>query len=373
MHATELSKGWIKPALPEDEVERLAALNRFALLDTSAEEAFDSITRLAAAPHAFTDQMVQLVQLLTGTLGATMRRQHAEKAILEIARTASIESGRDLFNCLVIELAGMVDAQYVFIGELSAADRQSMRLVAVHGSAENREGHEFPLEGLLAQPDKVESTLQVFAARAAAELVRQRAERNLREQTGVLQSCVTVAEGCNVVANFGPQLFTEYAGAFYLANPARKSFEQGAVWGGVQHSEEIFTQDDCWALRRSQLHCVDNQSSGLVCKHVKAEAGRLAYQCAPLMAQGETVGLLFLEHVDHSSNDAHLILDSARRLAVMLAEQLALANIQLRETLRNQSIRDALTGLYNRRFFEESIKHEFSRSQRSAMPKGNRK
>ncbi|MGF2325056.1 hypothetical protein, partial [Acinetobacter baumannii] len=39
-------------------------------------------------------------------------------------------------------------------------------------------------------------------------------------------------------------------------------------------------------------------------------------------------------------------------LASMMAEQIALgiSNIMLRETLRNQSLRDVLTGLYNRRY-----------------------
>jgi diguanylate cyclase (GGDEF)-like protein len=52
---------------------------------------------------------------------------------------------------------------------------------------------------------------------------------------------------------------------------------------------------------------------------------------------------------------------------VTLAEQLSLAisNLTLRETLRHQSTIDPLTGLYNRRFFDESLKRELARAQRS--------
>jgi diguanylate cyclase (GGDEF)-like protein len=56
-----------------------------------------------------------------------------------------------------------------------------------------------------------------------------------------------------------------------------------------------------------------------------------------------------------------------QRLAVTLAEHiaLALANLNLRETLRDQSIRDPLTGLFNRRFMEESLERELRRAVRN--------
>ena len=47
---------------------------------------------------------------------------------------------------------------------------------------------------------------------------------------------------------------------------------------------------------------------------------------------------------------------------------IALANLALRETLRNQSIRDPLTGLYNRRHLEESLSRDFARAERDAGP-----
>ena len=54
------------------------------------------------------------------------------------------------------------------------------------------------------------------------------------------------------------------------------------------------------------------------------------------------------------------------RLARSLAEHiaLALANLNLREVLRAQSIRDPLTGLFNRRYMEESLERELRRAGR---------
>jgi len=67
--------------------------------------------------------------------------------------------------------------------------------------------------------------------------------------------------------------------------------------------------------------------------------------CQPLIAQNNLLGLLYREQRGAPSFDA-----GANQLATMLAEQvsLAIANLELREQLRGQAIRDALTGLHNR-------------------------
>ena len=49
---------------------------------------------------------------------------------------------------------------------------------------------------------------------------------------------------------------------------------------------------------------------------------------------------------------------------------LALANIRLRSTLRDQSVRDALTGLFNRRYMEESLDREIRRAAREGYGLG---
>jgi diguanylate cyclase (GGDEF)-like protein len=49
---------------------------------------------------------------------------------------------------------------------------------------------------------------------------------------------------------------------------------------------------------------------------------------------------------------------------------LALANIQLRENLRDQSIRDPLTRLYNRRYLDEALTRELHQASRHQRPTG---
>jgi diguanylate cyclase (GGDEF)-like protein len=78
------------------------------------------------------------------------------------------------------------------------------------------------------------------------------------------------------------------------------------------------------------------------------------------VAQGETTGVFHL-----ISNTSH-VRDSDFKIAASAAEQigLALANLHLRNNLRQQAIRDPLTGIYNRRYMMETLQQEFSRAKR---------
>ncbi len=59
-----------------------------------------------------------------------------------------------------------------------------------------------------------------------------------------------------------------------------------------------------------------------------------------------------------------------QQLAVTVSEaiKLSLSNLKLREELREQATHDALTGLFNRRYLEESLSRELHRAQRRKAP-----
>ena len=93
-----------------------------------------------------------------------------------------------------------------------------------------------------------------------------------------------------------------------------------------------------------------------------------------MVAQGDTLGVLHLRREQGSANaqeEIHASIRVAReQLGVTVAGHvaLALANLRLRDTLRTQSIRDPLTGLYNRRFMTDSLEREVRRASRSQRP-----
>ena len=106
---------------------------------------------------------------------------------------------------------------------------------------------------------------------------------------------------------------------------------------------------------------MSNDQATLRCPHISADLPIATSLCIPMIAQGETLGLFYL------STESSLACDEAKQqLARTVAEQvaLALANLRLQETLKNQSIRDPLTGLFNRRYLEEMFQQELARSQR---------
>src|SRR5437870_7401053 len=91
-----------------------------------------------------------------------------------------------------------------------------------------------------------------------------------------------------------------------------------------------------------------------------------------MMGQGEALGVLHVQSGSSLGEGQNHLTDAQQRLAVTAARHiaLALANLKLRETLRLQSIRDPLTGLFNRRYLEESLERELRRAVRHQRPLG---
>lgn len=189
----------------------------------------------------------------------------------------------------------------------------------------------------------------------------------LEEVRDFLQACLTLEEAYGALAALIQPLFGECAGAIFMVNPESQLLEIVSTWGDELHSETVFNPDQCWALRRGHSHGVDTETSNLLCHHVHlpAGAGPLELLCTPMMAQGKTMGLMYLA-IEKNSDRPPYFSQERQKLAKTLTEQmaLALANLALRETLKNQSIRDALTGLFNRRYLEECLTREIYRAQR---------
>jgi diguanylate cyclase (GGDEF)-like protein len=209
-------------------------------------------------------------------------------------------------------------------------------------------------------------------ARWVKELAQRNSEVMLLSEMGeLLQTCLTVQETYSVIAQFVPRLFSTEAGALYVPADSQ-TFVVGVEWG--TSGPRTFAIDACWALRRGRTHLVENPTSGLICQH--AGAVETGYICVPILAQGEMLGVLHVRPgpptEDAVTGAAGSLAEDRQRLAVTVAEQiaLALANLRLRETLRQQALRDPLTDLFNRRYMEESLERELRRSVRRESPLG---
>jgi diguanylate cyclase (GGDEF)-like protein len=121
-------------------------------------------------------------------------------------------------------------------------------------------------------------------------------------------------------------------------------------------------------LRRSGVYAASNPEQDMYCAHIHADARHSPYLCVPMMAHGVSLGLLHVQFV--CADGYHDVPDDERLRVQRLSDQvtLALANVKLRQSLREQSIRDLLTGLYNRRYLEESLEREVARTWRDKKP-----
>ena len=207
---------------------------------------------------------------------------------------------------------------------------------------------------------QTEEGLQLSNRRLTAwvsELEQRTREISLLSEMGDLfQACRSAEDAYAVISRVGRQLFPSEAGAVGVFRPPH-TVETVAVWG-TPITEKWFAPEECWALRRGRLHVVEDAQLDLICRHLHRPQ---SYMCLPMVAHGEALGVF---HVSLSSGGRFT--ESQRRLAITVAEHtsLAVANLRLHETLSSQSIRDPLTGLFNRRYMEESLEREVRRAGR---------
>ncbi len=206
-------------------------------------------------------------------------------------------------------------------------------------------------------------------AEKVQELEQRTKEINLLSEMGSrLQSCKDAEEAYLQISATAEKLFPRWSGALCVTSASRTSVEIVADWGKAASGERVFAPDDCWALRQGQPQSFRRGEKASACRHIDLTDVTESL-CVPFMAQNEALGIVSLqrsasqeqqEHTHRSSGEAE------RQLAAVLAKQVALAlgNLKLKETLKNQSICDSLTGLFNRRYLEESLEREFSRANR---------
>ena len=210
--------------------------------------------------------------------------------------------------------------------------------------------------------------------RSLTELQSRTSEMTLLiELSDMLQCCASLEEAYSVITQFGKKLFsTESSGSLSVFKSSRNILESAGAWGASVTPLAPFSPDSCWALRRGKPHWSIGSSAELVCNHLKNSLGANDGLCVPMVAQGETIGVLQIQigaasESTFSNENIQVVL---QRTASSAAGQIALsiASLKLREALKDQSIRDPLTGLYNRRFMQESLDRELLRARRTSRP-----
>lgn len=201
---------------------------------------------------------------------------------------------------------------------------------------------------------------QIDALKSNTEEMQQ-----LSEMGRQLQYCQTVGEACAISVQYVRQICPHTNGALYLTNSSRNFADAVETWGTKTYTNKIFDPLTCWAIRQGREHYSGDGYTGLMCSHITGPA-ESHYLCVPLLVNGEVIGVLHLNDVSFDNTTTMLQDERKAQIVNTIADHiaLALANLRLRETLRQQSIRDALTGLYNRRYMEETMERELKRALR---------
>jgi diguanylate cyclase (GGDEF)-like protein len=213
--------------------------------------------------------------------------------------------------------------------------------------------------------------LNVFQETLTERHKLNRESRLLSELSEWLQSCNSLTELYDMVIEFLGKLLPGCGGSLYVYANSRDILECVQAWNGGLTTPAM-QPDDCWGLRRGRPYTFGESEIGFRCAHVDPSASG-SYCCVPVLAHGDTIGLLHLEFGREGASERSDIskeaLNEQRRLGLICAEQisLAIANVKLRDQLRDQSIRDALTGLFNRRYMLETARREFSRAARTGQ------
>ena len=259
-------------------------------------------------------------------------------------------------------------------------------VVGVLNLVDPRVGHFTQNDVTFLEPIAAEAAIAIENARlytmAQQEIAeRKRAEQSLRWYTwelallnnmsNSLQECHTEEDTYAVVMDTCKQIFPSDSGYVALLDDSRTMLQPVLSWGIYPSRAAIFEAQECSIFQKNEAlpaHPVDIESE-CVRLNMFSEDTASRCTCIPLSASDEVLGVFSLISTinpDDSEAEVKQQLEPKQMIANRLAEHyaLSLANLRLREILRIESIRDPLTGLYNRRYMEETLHQVASRATR---------
>lgn len=162
-----------------------------------------------------------------------------------------------------------------------------------------------------------------------------------------LQACGNLETAYHIIASAMQKLFFTQSGVISIRDELSDTLLSVATWG-------------------------DTESHALVPSET-SQANTSEHLYLDLSTHGQLLGMV---HVLLKTNSPDLLndatVDERKQLIQTTTDHisLALANLKLQESLRQQTIRDTLTGLYNRRHMEISLEREACRAKRAGEPLG---
>jgi len=181
-----------------------------------------------------------------------------------------------------------------------------------------------------------------------------------------LQLCMNADQAQHSAARYLAQLLPGTSGGICLINESRQMVEVEATWNSATSLQDGFPPDACCGLRSGRMRWRRPSQSEVHCKHFTGSAPE-NYICLPLVAHGETLGMVYVEC--GSAGIAAMVDANLRALQQMVElASIRIAGLNLSTILEHQSIRDSLTNVFNRRFMEIALDRELRRAIRHRKP-----
>ncbi|MEH2410372.1 sensor domain-containing diguanylate cyclase [Nostoc sp.] len=184
----------------------------------------------------------------------------------------------------------------------------------------------------------------------------------LSDMADMLYSCESEDEVYKVVALTCSKLFPNMSGCICIISNSKNYVQMNSIWGGEKSSKEIFSQSECWALRRAKFNLLLPRNSGLMCSHlIQPVSG--AHLCIPLFGQGEVVGILHIHALEEiSPEDQEISEIIARTLGF------ALNNLSIKQRLTHDNLRDGMTQLFNQNYMQTITEQRLAEAERLGQP-----
>ena len=322
---------------------------------------------------------------ITDPHGHIVDCNRAAETILGLTRAAHLARNFDGSEWRILRPDGSLMPAEEYASVRALAEQRPVRDVEM--GIETSEGVRWILVSAVPSPHSDYGVIIVYvdiSERKQAETSRQAAEAALRDTLAEIQrhdahmtalnrmnhlllACDTREEAYQIITRAAGRLFDACPGALAILDdedPTR--LRTVAAWGETGLLSAEFNLTHCWALRRGEVHEVADAATGAQCRHFE-QSPVSGYLCLPLNMRGQIRGLL---HVGAPSFQTDVQRQEWRTLAVAVSEvvKLALSNIELRERLHAQALRDPLTGLFNRRHLEDMLPRLLTRGQHQGEP-----
>jgi len=223
----------------------------------------------------------------------------------------------------------------------------------------------------LAEKTIEHANAELAAANAALEH-RQHHMQLLLTLSHALPACTNRDDLSKVITNFMEQLFPQYSGLVALSQDERGNFRIVTQWGTSPLAEKLTTVPchECRMHRQfNQLVLIDQADVGDIPSYQAGDCS-VHFTCVPIYGLGldpestasqkPMLGVLHL-YQPNGQPLAPTLLELAQSTTTAIS--LAMANIELHEMLLEESVRDPLTQVFNRRHLDKVLRQALEEAQ----------